>query len=113
MKDTVRNFAQALCVLLVAAVSLVHCAHCMPRAVGEKRFWWRFRNLQAEKVYVQQRVREAGDRVWELLQGGAHVYICGDAGAMAPDVHEALLDVISEHQVDHSLVYCPAFIYFK
>lgn len=57
-----------------------------------------FSRHQAEKVYVQHRVREAGARVWELLEGGAHVYICGDAGAMAPDVHEALLDVICTHQ---------------
>lgn len=54
---------------------------------------------QAGKVYVQQRVREAGARVWELLQGGAHFYVCGDAGGMAPAVQAALLDVIAAHQV--------------
>lgn len=57
-----------------------------------------FSRLQGGKVYVQQRIREMGIRVWELLQGGAHVYVCGDASAMAPDVHEALLDVIATHQ---------------
>lgn len=28
------------------------------------------------------------------LQGGAHMYVCGDARAMASDVHEALLQVV-------------------
>jgi sulfite reductase (NADPH) flavoprotein alpha-component len=50
-------------------------------------------------VYVQDRLREAGARVWELLQRGAHFYVCGDAGGMAPAVQEALLDIIAQHQV--------------
>lgn len=49
----------------------------------------------AAKVYVQDRLREAGARAWRLLQGGAHFYVCGDAGAMAPAVQEALLDIIA------------------
>lgn len=28
------------------------------------------------------------------LQAGAHMYVCGDARAMASDVHEALLQVV-------------------
>jgi sulfite reductase (NADPH) flavoprotein alpha-component len=50
-----------------------------------------------EKVYVQQRLRERGADVWQWLNEGAVIYICGDANAMAPDVHEALLDIIAEH----------------
>ena len=53
----------------------------------------------AAKVYVQDRLREAGVRVWRLLQGGAHFYVCGDAGGMAPAVQEALLDVIADNLV--------------
>lgn len=52
-----------------------------------------------KKVYVQDRLRQAGARVWELLQGGAHFFVCGDAGSMAPAVQEALLDIIAHHQV--------------
>ncbi|TFH87680.1 assimilatory sulfite reductase (NADPH) flavoprotein subunit [Billgrantia azerbaijanica] len=55
-----------------------------------------FSRDQAEKVYVQQRIRENASELWRWLEKGACVYVCGDAEAMAPDVHEALLDVIVE-----------------
>ena len=36
---------------------------------------------QAHKVYVQNRLAESGGEVWRLLDaGGAHFYVCGDAG---------------------------------
>jgi sulfite reductase (NADPH) flavoprotein alpha-component len=50
-----------------------------------------------EKVYVQQRMREAGRELWSWLNDGAHVYVCGDALRMAKDVEAALLDIITEH----------------
>jgi sulfite reductase (NADPH) flavoprotein alpha-component len=50
-----------------------------------------------EKVYVQQRMREAGGDVWSWLSEGAHVYVCGDALRMAKDVEAALLGIIAEH----------------
>jgi sulfite reductase (NADPH) flavoprotein alpha-component len=53
----------------------------------------------AAKVYVQDRLREAGARVWRLLQGGVHFYVCGDAGGMAPAVQETLLDIIADNLV--------------
>lgn len=53
-----------------------------------------FSRDQAEKVYVQSRIRERGTELFSWLERGAHVYVCGDAKHMAPDVHEALLDVI-------------------
>jgi sulfite reductase (NADPH) flavoprotein alpha-component len=56
-----------------------------------------FSRDQAEKIYVQQRLREAGKDVYAWLEGGAHLYVCGDAQRMASDVHEALIDIISTH----------------
>jgi sulfite reductase (NADPH) flavoprotein alpha-component len=53
-----------------------------------------FSRDQAAKVYVQDRIRERADEVFEWLERGAHVYVCGDAKHMAPDVHEALLYAI-------------------
>jgi len=56
-----------------------------------------FSRDQAEKVYVQQRLREHGAEVWQWLQGGAHFYVCGDAERMAGDVQRALADIAAEH----------------
>ncbi len=53
-----------------------------------------FSRDQAEKVYVQDRLRERAREVVRWLDDGAHVYVCGDAERMAPDVHDALRDVI-------------------
>ena len=52
-----------------------------------------FSRDQAEKVYVQDRIRHHGDAIWSWLNDGAHLYVCGDAEYMAPDVHQALIDV--------------------
>ncbi len=56
-----------------------------------------FSRDQEHKVYVQDRLREQGRDVWSWLSGGAHLYLCGDANRMAPDVHAALLDIVTEH----------------
>lgn len=56
-----------------------------------------FSRDQAEKVYVQDKIREQGAELYQWLQDGAHFYICGDANRMAKDVHEALIDVVSTH----------------
>lgn len=56
-----------------------------------------FSRDQAEKVYVQQRLRERGAELWSWLEEGAHLYVCGDATHMAPDVHAALLEIACRH----------------
>ena len=56
-----------------------------------------FSRDQAEKVYVQDRIREKGEEVFAWLEKGAHFYICGDANRMAKDVHQALIDIIKAH----------------
>ena len=56
-----------------------------------------FSRDQANKIYVQDRLREAGLELYQWLEAGAHFYVCGDANHMAKDVQEALLDVIAEH----------------
>jgi len=56
-----------------------------------------FSRDQNEKIYVQHRMLEQGARLWEWLQEGAYVYVCGDAEHMAPDVHAALLQIIERH----------------
>ncbi|MBD0707830.1 reductase [Streptomyces sp. CBMA291] len=56
-----------------------------------------FSRDQPVKVYVQDRVREQGARLWEWLGAGAHVYVCGDATRMAKDVDRALREVAMAH----------------
>ena len=56
-----------------------------------------FSRDQADRVYVQHRLREQGETLWRWLQEGACVYVCGDAKRMAPDVHAALADVARTH----------------
>ncbi|WP_424405937.1 assimilatory sulfite reductase (NADPH) flavoprotein subunit [Pasteurella sp. PK-2025] len=50
---------------------------------------------QAEKIYVQDKIRENAAEIWQWIQEGAHLYVCGDASRMAKDVDKALLDVIA------------------
>jgi sulfite reductase (NADPH) flavoprotein alpha-component len=56
-----------------------------------------FSRDQAEKVYVQDRMREHGAQLWSWLEEGAHFYVCGDASRMAKDVDQALRDVVCQH----------------
>lgn len=49
-----------------------------------------------EKVYVQHRILEKSGELYQWLQNGAHVYVCGDEKHMAHDVHTALLTVIQQ-----------------
>lgn len=56
-----------------------------------------FSRDQRDKIYVQHRLREQGRRLYEWLDGGAHLYVCGDATRMAKDVHKALIEIVAEH----------------
>ena len=60
-----------------------------------------FSRDQGRKVYVQHRLLERARDVFAWLEEGAHVYVCGDATHLAPDVHEALITLVAaEGQVD-------------
>jgi sulfite reductase (NADPH) flavoprotein alpha-component len=56
-----------------------------------------FSRDQKEKVYVQHRLLERGAEVFQWMESGAHIYVCGDASRMAKDVQQALMDVIATH----------------
>src|SRR5690606_39084537 len=56
-----------------------------------------FSRDQAEKIYVQTRMRENGRDLFAWLEDGAYFYVCGDASRMAKDVEDALRDVVSSH----------------
>jgi len=62
-----------------------------------KRLDVAFSRDQADKIYVQNRLRSRGRELYDWIERGAHVYVCGDAMRMAKDVHSALRDIIVEH----------------
>ncbi len=52
-----------------------------------------FSRDQPEKIYVQHRLQEHARDLYEWIQGGAYVYVCGDATRMAKDVQQTLLSI--------------------
>lgn len=52
-----------------------------------------FSRDQEEKVYVQHKLLEHATEVYEWIQSGAHIYVCGDANHMAKDVHNTLQQI--------------------
>lgn len=53
-----------------------------------------FSRDRTPKAYVQDRLRQNSRDVYAWLEEGAHIYVCGDAAHLAPDVHATLLDII-------------------
>ena len=47
------------------------------------------------KTYVQQRIAASASQMLALLNKGAHVYVCGDASKMAPDVKAAFTRILT------------------
>ncbi len=52
---------------------------------------------QEQKIYVQDRIQENGAELFNWLEKGAVLYVCGDASRMARDVDAALRAVIRDH----------------
>jgi cytochrome P450/NADPH-cytochrome P450 reductase len=50
-----------------------------------------FSRLPEQKTYVQDLIRQRADDVWDALEAGAVVYVCGDGGRMEPDVRAQFL----------------------
>jgi cytochrome P450/NADPH-cytochrome P450 reductase len=48
------------------------------------------------KKYVQHCILEQRADVWRLIEAGAVIFVCGNAGTMAPDVRRAFTDVFRE-----------------
>lgn len=56
-----------------------------------------FSRLPGEKkMYVQDLILAERDAVWPMIEDGAVVYVCGDAGRMAPDVRRAFAAIHAE-----------------
>lgn len=48
------------------------------------------------KVYVQHRLKEHAQEVYEWLQNGAILYVCGDKNTMGADVDKVLHEIIAQ-----------------
>lgn len=55
-----------------------------------------FSRDQAEKVYVQHKIRQKAKAVFQWIEDGAFIYVCGDTRRMAPDVYGAFVDVTEQ-----------------
>lgn len=62
-----------------------------------------FSRDQAERIYVQQRLRESSDELRRWVSDGACIYVCGSLQGMAPAVTEALNDILGVEQVEQLL----------
>lgn len=58
-----------------------------------------FSRDQGERIYVQQRLREAASRLRDWEAAGAAVYVCGSQDGMAPGVDAALVDALGRETV--------------
>jgi sulfite reductase (NADPH) flavoprotein alpha-component len=59
-----------------------------------------FSRDQAEKIYVQDRLRESADELKKWLADGAVIYICGSLQGMASGVDHVLNEVLGIAEVD-------------
>ncbi|MFI9276096.1 bifunctional cytochrome P450/NADPH--P450 reductase [Kitasatospora sp. NPDC052896] len=50
--------------------------------------------------FVQHRIAAEGAELWQLLQAGAEVYVCGDGARMAPGVRDAFQALYLDHAPD-------------
>ncbi len=62
-----------------------------------------FSRDQAHKIYVQDCMQAASRELYQAIEEGGHVYVCGDATRMAVDVDETLHDIVAkEGGLDHA-----------
>ena len=55
-----------------------------------------FSRDQADKIYVQDRMRENAAELFQWLKRGASFFVCGDASRMAKDVDQALHEIVQQ-----------------
>jgi len=55
-----------------------------------------FSRLYGERTYVQDLISQNADAVWDLVERGARIYVCGDGARMEPDVRKALATICAD-----------------
>jgi len=56
-----------------------------------------FSRDQDEKIYVQHKLKKNGKEVYEWIENGASVYLCGTKDPMSVDVENALAEILQIH----------------
>lgn len=92
--------------LLFGERNIAHDYHCQDELQG----WLASGDLalldlafsrdQAEKVYVQDRLRESADVLRKWLADGAVIYVCGSLQGMAAGVDQVLVEVLGSEAVE-------------
>ena len=54
---------------------------------------------EGEKQYIQDKVKENGKEIFDRMEGGAHLYMCGLKG-MLPGVSEAMQEIAKSQGKD-------------
>lgn len=57
-----------------------------------------FSRHEGTRTYVQDLVRAERARVWQMIEAGAVIFVCGDGSRMEPDVKRALVDLYCEEK---------------
>ncbi|MEK6508913.1 diflavin oxidoreductase [Myroides sp. C4067] len=57
-----------------------------------------FSRDQKHKIYVQDRLRERASEVWDWIESGAIIYVCGQKSPMSEDVERVLVEIIMEEK---------------
>ena len=52
-----------------------------------------FSRQQEQKIYVQDQILNHQEKVWQMLEEGSLIYVCGDASGMAKGVREVFIKV--------------------
>jgi sulfite reductase (NADPH) flavoprotein alpha-component len=67
-----------------------------------------FSRDQAQKIYVTDRLRERARDLFDWLEQGARIYLCGDRAKLSESTDSALVDIVmsqSNRSHDHALRY--------
>jgi sulfite reductase (NADPH) flavoprotein alpha-component len=92
--------------LLFGERNVAHDFHCGVEvqgwlAAGDlERLDLAFSRDQAQKIYVQDRLREAADQLRNWVSQGAAIYVCGSLEGMAAGVDAALIDILGAQAVE-------------
>merc|ERR1711966_334080 len=58
-------------------------------------------NTDGGKMYIQDKVAEYADEIFNKLENGAHIYFCGLKGMM-PGIQDMLADVCKSKDIDYT-----------